>query len=124
MNTLSQEGTLHPTGILWLKNENVTIHMNIKSIYQSMEYGPAPESPGQAVRWLEEHDQKFQLFIGGKWQKPAGNKYFDSYNPATKDFLAKVVQAGPKDVDNAVNAAKKALPGWIKAGAHVRARYL
>ncbi len=89
-----------------------------------MEYGPAPESPSAAYDWLAKHDKKFKLFIEGKWQLPTTAKYFDSINPSTKEFLAKIAEGGKKDVDKAVLAAKKALPSWVKAGPHVRARYL
>ncbi len=98
--------------------------MKIKGIYESMEYGPAPESPSVANDWLAQHAKRFTLFIDGKWQAPLTGKYFDSINPSDKKFLSKISEAGRKDVDKAVGAAKKALPGWVKAGSHVRARYL
>ncbi len=98
--------------------------MKIKEIYESMEYGPAQESPSAANDWLSAHDRKFKLFIDGQWQAPASLKYFDSTNPSNKEFLAKIAEANKKDVDKAVVAARKALPGWIKAGPHARARYL
>ena len=89
-----------------------------------MEYGPAPESPSPAYDWLAKHDKKFSLFIDGKWQQPSSGKYFDSVNPSDKKFLSKISEGNKKDVDKAVAAARKALPGWVKAGGHVRARYL
>ncbi len=89
-----------------------------------MEYGPAPESPAEANNWLAQHDKKFKLFIDGKWQLPLSGKYFDSVSPMNKSFLSKLAEANKKDVDKAVAAAKKALPLWVKAGAHVRARYM
>lgn len=98
--------------------------MKVKSIYKTMEYGPAPESSAAANEWLDKHNRKFSLFIDGKWQTPASAKYFDSINPANKEFLVKISEANTKDVDKAVKAARKALPKWVKAGAHVRARYL
>jgi aldehyde dehydrogenase (NAD+) len=64
------------------------------------------------------------LFIDGKWQKPSSNQYFDSIDPANHKKLLSIAQADKKDVDKAVAAARKALPAWIKAGPHVRARYL
>ncbi len=89
-----------------------------------MEYGPAPESASTAVDWIKDHKSKFELFIGGKWQAPLSKKYFNTENPATRDVLGKVADADAKDVDKAVAAAKKALPGWVKLGPHGRARYL
>ena len=96
----------------------------VKSIYKSMEYGPAPESASPANDWLTKHERKFSLFIDGKWQTPSSGKYMESSNPANKEFLSKVSIANKKDVDAAVSAAKKALPGWVKMGGHNRARYL
>jgi len=51
--------------------------MTIKEIYQTMEYGPAPESDSVAIEFLEKHKRSFDLFINGKWKKPASKKYFD-----------------------------------------------
>ena len=38
--------------------------------------------------------------------------------------MAKIAEADEKDVDNAVKAAKKALPEWVKIGGFERAKYL
>ncbi len=89
-----------------------------------MEYGPAPEGAQPAQDWLETYNRKFDLFIGGKWTKASSGKRFDSINPSNKKFLASISEANAKDVDAAVASARKALPGWIKIGAHQRARYL
>jgi aldehyde dehydrogenase (NAD+) len=98
--------------------------MKVKSIYEKMEYGPAPESAAPAMEWLERHERKFNLFIDGKWRKPGGGKYFDSINPSNKSALAKLAEGNKKDIDLAVKAARKALPAWVKIGGHARARYL
>lgn len=98
--------------------------MNIQEIYNTMAYGPAPESKAEAETWLKAHKSQFQLYIGGEWQKPKSGKYFDSINPATEEKLAKVAEAGKADIDKAVEAAQKALPEWIAIGPHARARYL
>lgn len=98
--------------------------MNVLEIYNSMEYGPAPESNKESEAFLEAHKRKFPLYINGKWTKPASDAYFDTINPATREHLAQIAEAGEKDVDNAVKAAKKALKGWAELGGHGRARYL
>lgn len=97
--------------------------MEIKNIFETMEYGPAPESASAAQDWLNAHP-KTQLFINGKWVSPSSGKYFDSINPANKKHLAKIANADKSDVNKAVAAAKAALPRWVKSGPHVRARYL
>lgn len=98
--------------------------MKILDIYNTMEYGPAPESQSTADQWLETKNRKLELFIDGQWQSPKSKKYFDSINPATEAFLCKVPDAGKEDVDLAVEAAKKAQPLWWELGAHGRARFL
>ncbi|RLD30492.1 MAG: aldehyde dehydrogenase, partial [Bacteroidetes bacterium] len=98
--------------------------MKIKDIYDNMTYGPAPESAVEAIQFLENHKRKFNLFIDGDWVAPTSKKYFDSINPSTKETLSKISEANETDVNKAVAAAKKALPEWIKIGAHQHARYL
>lgn len=97
---------------------------NIKKIFDTMEYGPAPESSKAATNWLSQHNNKFDLFIGGKWISPQSKEYFNSISPSNKSQLAELALANAKDVDKAVKAANKALPKWVKIGAHARARYL
>ncbi len=98
--------------------------MKIKEIFESMEYGPAPESANAANEFLDKHKRKFQLYIDGKWTKPVESKYFDSISPSTEQQLAQIADATAKDVDKAVAAAKGALADWVALGAHKRARYL
>ena len=90
--------------------------MKIKDIYETMDYGPAPESAATAIEFLEAHNRTFQLFIDGNWKEPASGSYFDTINPSTKEKLAVIADANAKDVDEAVTAANKALPKWIEIG--------
>jgi aldehyde dehydrogenase (NAD+) len=98
--------------------------MKIKEIYETMSYGPAPESADEAIQFLDNHKRKFNLFINGKWVAPSSKEYFDSINPSTKEKLAQISEANEADVNKAVAAAKKALPEWVNVGGHQRARYL
>ncbi|HEU0016410.1 MAG TPA: aldehyde dehydrogenase family protein [Longimicrobium sp.] len=98
--------------------------MSIAEIFETLEYGPAPESASPAVRWLEEHGGRFRHYIAGEFREPAGGEYFDTANPATNKPLARLPQGSPQDVDAAVQAAAAALPGWQALGGHGRARYL
>jgi aldehyde dehydrogenase (NAD+) len=98
--------------------------MSIAEIFETMEYGPAPESASPALRWLEERNGTTQLFIGGEWRDPAEGEYFDSDNPANHKTLARIAQGGQADVDAAVAAARAALDGWQALGGHGRARYM
>ena len=98
--------------------------MSIREIFDTMEYGPAPESRSAADNWLAQNDKQFNLFINGKWTKPASGNYFPSVNPANKETLAQVAQGNADDVDAAVKAAQGALKNWAALGGHGRARYL
>ena len=65
-----------------------------------------------------------QLYINGKFVNSNSRKTFVSLNPATAKPFG-IYQAGnKKDVDNAVKAAKKALPSWKKTPAPKRAEIL
>ncbi len=97
---------------------------SIAEIFETMEYGPAPESASLVHRWLEERDRTMRLFVAGEWREPRSGKYFETRNPADDRLLARVAQAGAEDVDDAVRAAREALPGWRALGGHARARYL
>ena len=94
----------------------------VREAFETMAYGPAPESDKAAQEWLSKHDAKFGHFINGAWTKTSGA--FDVMNPATNKRLAVVSQGSKKDVDAAVKAARKALPAWQELGGHGRARYL
>ncbi len=98
--------------------------MTVKEIFETMDYGPAPESPDLALKWLECHKLEFGHFIGGKFVKPAAGEYFDTVNPATAQPLARVAQGDAKDVDKALKVARKAFPEWSGLSGHARARYL
>lgn len=95
----------------------------VAEIFETLEYGPAPEAAEPGLKWIEER-QPFGLFIGGKWRKPKQGGYIETINPATNKPLAKVAQATAEDVDAAVEAARKAFKSWSTTPGHVRARYL
>ncbi len=96
----------------------------LPEIFESMEYGPAPESDKPALAWLDQHDASFGHFVNGGWTKPAKGAQFEVINPATGKVIAKVSQGSAADVDAAVKAARKALPAWQKLSGHARARHL
>lgn len=98
--------------------------MEIKEIYNTMVYGPAPETAKPAIEFLEAHQRSFDLFIDGTWVKPNSKKYAETHNPSNKEFLAKIAEADETDVDKAVKAATKALPEWVAIGGFERAKYL
>src|SRR4051812_10636722 len=102
----------------------MTSTISVAEIFESMEYGPAPESAAEALRWIEEHQPATRLFIGGRWIESERGETFEVVNPATGKRLIDAAQGSDEEVDRAVAAARKALPGWSAASGHVRARYL
>ena len=96
--------------------------MSIAEIYNTMSYGPAPENNDNIQAWLKQHQDGFDLYINGEWNKP--EQFFDSSNPANGSLLGKVGQANKGQVDLAVASARAAQPAWQALGGHGRARYL
>ena len=89
-----------------------------------MDYGPAPEDPREALAWLDKHHRRFGHFINGAWHPPIEKKYFDTTDPSTTEKLADIAQGSAQDIDDAVKAARAALPAWQSLTPHARARYL
>ena len=40
--------------------------MSIVEKFMTMEYGPAPEDPREALAWLDRHGRRFRHFIHGE----------------------------------------------------------
>ena len=97
---------------------------SVADILTTLDYGPAPESAGPVEEWLERHGRSFGLFIGGKWVEAKSGESFETLTPASGKVIGRVAQANADDVDAAVKAARKALPGWQALAPHARARYL
>src|SRR2546425_10089173 len=98
--------------------------MSIAEKFLTMEYGPAPEDPKEALTWLDSHGRHFGHFIDGAWRPPVEGAFFDSTDPATGEKIATVSQGSAADIDAAVQAARKAFPKWQSLTPHARARYL
>ena len=96
----------------------------VAEIFESLDYGPAPESAAPVLSWLDAHERALKVYINGEWITPASGEAFDTANPATGQPLASIAQAGQPEVDAAVKAARKAFESWSKLSGHERARYL
>ena len=96
--------------------------MTVRDIFDSMSYGPAPESNAEVLAWLAGHKGQFGHWIDGDFTKPGTT--FATRNPATGDILAELTQGSVADLDAAVKAARKAQPGWARLSGHQRAKYL
>src|SRR5262249_30693165 len=98
--------------------------MSIAQKFLTMEYGPAPEDPREALTWLDQHQHGFDHFINGVWHKPSSGEYFETTDPSTGEVLANIAQGTADDVNAAVQAARAALSKWQSLTSHARARYL
>ncbi len=84
------------------------------------DYAPAPESKD-----VVSIAPRYGLFIGGEFVPPAAGRHFTTLNPATEEPLAEVAQAGERDADRAVAAARAAYDGaWGATPGRDRAKYL
>ena len=59
----------------------------VADVFETLEYGPAPESARFVNDWLEKHDRAFGHFIGGSWTDPSLGVSFETANPATAETI-------------------------------------
>ena len=84
------------------------------------DYAPAPEDH-KYIPIAPRHE----LFIDGRFTAPHSRKYFDSINPATEAKLTEIAAADGRDVDAAVQAARRAFDGvWGGMPGRERGKYL
>jgi aminomuconate-semialdehyde/2-hydroxymuconate-6-semialdehyde dehydrogenase len=63
---------------------------------------------------------KLENYIGGALIAPASGEYLDNYNPATGKIYSLIPDSDERDVERAVESAKKAFPVWSKMSAEAR----
>lgn len=97
--------------------------MSIREILTTLDYGPAPEDASAVRTWLAAHDGWGQ-FIDGAFTDPDPARAIAVENPATGENIATVTAADAAELDRAVAAAARALPGWQGIGPTARARHL
>ncbi|HUG06764.1 MAG: aldehyde dehydrogenase family protein [Chloroflexota bacterium] len=84
------------------------------------DYAPAPEA-----RDIVRIQERYGLFIGGKFVEPFSGERYTTIDPAREAPLSEVAQANKADVDRAVKAARGAFEGtWSKLRPSERAKYL
>ena len=79
-------------------------------------YAPAPESAKVTI------EPRYGHYINGKFTK--GGKTFPTINPATEETLSEVTLGTARDVGRAVEAAREALPKWMRLKPTERAKYM
>ena len=87
---------------------------------KNWEYAPSLESTEHITL-----KKRYDLFINGKWVKSASKKYFKTINPNDEKVIAEISHANEKDVNRAVEAARKAYTNvWSKMPANERGKYI
>ena len=82
-------------------------------------------APSKEATDLVRLERSYGLFIDGRFVPPLSKQKFWTVNPATEEPLAEVAEAGEKDVDKAVRAARLAFSEvWSPMPGAERAKYL
>ena len=63
-------------------------------------------------------------YIDGQWQDAIGGKRIAVLNPATEEAICEVAAGGRDDCRKAIEAARVAMPAWMKLTAWDRAKIL
>lgn len=86
----------------------------------TFEYAPAPES-----RSVVDLRPSYGIFVDGEFVDGVDGHALKSVNPATEEVLTEITEAGPADVDLAVQAARRAYQRvWGPMPGRDRAKYL
>lgn len=67
---------------------------------------------------------RLKNYVGGEWVDAGGAEFHDVINPATGDVIAEVPYSTANHLDEAVRAARQALPAWRGVSTIARARML
>jgi aldehyde dehydrogenase (NAD+) len=84
----------------------------------TFEYAPAPES-----RDIARLKPSYQIYVDGSFRDGSGDAV-KTINPADETPLAEVAEAGPRDVDDAIKAARTAFGPWSALPGAERGKYL
>ncbi len=68
--------------------------------------------------------RQLKNYIDGQLLSPYSRKYITNINPATTEINNYIPNSDSRDVEAAVEAAKKAYPKWSKLHFNERAKYL
>ena len=65
-----------------------------------------------------------RMFIDGRWCEADSGRTLGVINPATEEVITEIAYGGRAEVKRALEAAHKAMPGWMKLTAWDRAKVL
>lgn len=69
-------------------------------------------------------DPEQTMLVGGEWGPAASGETVETFDPATGRAIARVPAGGAADLDRAIAAARRALPGWRRRSPRERAKVL
>ena len=67
--------------------------MTVSDIFAQMSLGAAPESAAVANQWLDAHQRRFGLYIGGSWQLPPADAVLSRSKSGSR--MRELVVGGP-----------------------------
>jgi len=68
--------------------------------------------------------EKLEMYIDGEWRQGSTGKSEDVLNPATEEVLGQLPHASTKDLDDALDAAKRGFEVWRRTNANERGKVL
>ena len=92
--------------------------------FKNIKYGPAPEDDTEVINWIKKISSSNKNYINGKWNTSKGSKKIKVINPSTNKKLFDLTISTKKDVDLAVNSARKAQKKWSSISSFQRSKYL
>jgi len=103
----------------------------VKRIGESGNRGTGESGKAKKVKVMDEPggdgmpsiDRTAKFYVGGKQARPDGGYSLPVYGPGGR-LVGEVGRGNRKDLRNAVEAARKAAPGWAAATGHNRAQIL
>ena len=75
------------------------------------------EDPAGKIRTLKYH-------VGGDWKISQTDTYMDCYNPSNGEIIARAPQCTSEEVEQIIEAAARAYPGWSTTPVNKRVQVL
>ena len=98
--------------------------MTILESFEKLDYSEALESSSEAQSWLEKNNRRFGQFINGQFVNHKNATLIPSLDPSNGELLSHIETASNSQLDEAVDAARKAQSDWQSLGGHGRAKVL
>jgi aldehyde dehydrogenase (NAD+) len=101
-----------------MKPSSLTVDAPALDFGDHWDYAPAPETTKVEIA------PRYGPYIDGAFVAGHGKRRIATVNPATEEVLSEVAVADEIDVEQAVAAARRALPKWRRLKPQERAKYL